>query len=635
MSVSFLAGWAIVSANAEPAEEYRDEIRPTMQKYCYDCHGEKKQKGDMNFAKYQGYESVIKDSMVWQLVLERVQAFEMPPSDAKEMSFGERQDLLKFLRRLPRPELDCEKLASDRTLSFYRGYVMSRRLNRAEYKNTVRDLFGVEVQVEEILPADGGGGEGFDTAGNALFTSSIHVEKYMEAADKILRTVLPRGAEDLDSNMAGVLEGMEVVLPREGLSAEEAARKVIGRVATLAWRRPVDEEEIDRLMTMFERGWNRGDGYIASLRLGLKAVLMSPNFLFLVEPEPLFGGIHRLEPYPLASRLSYFLWSSMPDAELFALADTGMLHEPEIYKQQIRRMLKDPKARALGERFAVQWLDLQRLGSEVTPDPEQFPEFSELSDSMKGEAVAYFNHLFRNDRSLLELIDSDYTLVNQELARHYGLDASRASDGEFVRVTLETDRRGGVMGMAAVHALTSYPLRTSPVLRGKWVLESFLGEKVDPPPPGVPELEESEEEIHHLSLREQLERHRSDPECAACHDRMDPLGFSLENFDVLGRWREEDRGFAIDAAGTLNSGETFRGLEGLKEILMSRKEKVIGNIARKMTGYALGRELTKQDECVVEDAMKALKNHDYRASVLVETIALSKPFQYRFYPNQE
>jgi hypothetical protein len=625
---------SLAAEKPDPAEEYAKHIRPILEEHCYKCHGPQKMKGGLNLSTVSDYQKVLEDKDVWQLVLERIQAYEMPPPGQPDLDFGKHERLLAWLRELPRPDrADCDQIASDRTANFYRGYVMSRRLNRAEYHNTLRDIFGVELQVDDLLPADGGGGEGSDTAGNALFVSSIHIEKYLAAADQALAAVLPEKSSPLPPPLAAARARILISRPTLFTSGHMAAEKVVGTFARRAFRRPVTHDELARLMTLFDRAYNRGDGYVPSVRQSLKAVLVSPNFLFLAEEEPSEGGVQRLAALPLASKLSYFLWSSMPDEQLLSLAESGQLLQSNVYQLQVRRMLADPKATALGERFALQWLNIDRLGSDVRPDPKKFPEFdAELGASMQQEAAAFFNHLVKEDRSLLELIDCDYAFVNERLARLYGIEGV---SGPICRQVELTDRnRGGVLGLAAVHTLTSYPMRTSPVLRGKWLMETLLGEKVKPPPPDVPALEENPAKVAHITMRAQLEAHRSKPECAACHDKMDPLGFGLENFDVLGRWRDTDRGQPIDAQGKLSSGATFTGPQGLKKILMARKDDVIRVLVRKMIGFAFGRELNKFDDCVVDKTMKALKENDYRTSVLIEQIAASYPFQHRFYPKE-
>lgn len=618
-----------------PAEDFTKEIRPILERHCYDCHGSQKQKGDLNLATFEDYEQVKAASERWQLVLQRVQAFEMPPEGKYELNYDKHQTLMRWLRKLPRPEeVNCDQLASDRTTSFYEGYVMSRRLNRAEYSRTVRDLLGVDLHLEELLPADGGGGEGFDTSGNALFLSTIHIEKYLGAAERIVRSILPDDPSTISSSFTQARDRILVSKPDSVKTPREAAREVVMAFARRAFRRPVTEGEVSKMLTLFDRAWSRGDNYETSLRLPLKGILISPNFLFLAEPESGEDGVQPLHPVPLASRLSYFIWSSMPDEELLCLAENGELLDPRVYRHQIYRMLADPKAEALGERFALQWLDLERLGGEIRPDAKRFPEFDEeLSAAMKDEVTQFFNHLVRGDGSLLDLIDSEYTFVNKRLGELYGLDETPSSG--MTRVSLPDRTRGGILGMAAVHARTSFPTRTSPVLRGHWILEALLGERVPPPPPDVPALETAAADAGQLSLREQLEKHRSKSECASCHNKMDPLGFGLENFDVLGRWREQDRGLPIDAAGTLPSGEKFTGPTGLKTVLLERKDAIMKHLVRKMTGFAYGRELNRFDNCAVNRTLEALQANEYRAIVMIEQIATSFPFRHRFYPKQK
>jgi hypothetical protein len=634
LGVFLIAGLASAADKAAPAEEFQSRIRPILEKHCYKCHGPEKTKGDLNLATFTDYPQVLAAKDVWHNVLERIQAYEMPPEGQPALDYGTHETLRDWLRQLPPPEkTDCDQIASDRSVSFYQGYVMSRRLNRAEYNNTLRDLFGVQLHLEDLLPADGGGGEGSDTAGNALFVSTIHIEKYLAAAEQALATVLPDKSKSLTPALARARDRLLIAKPSLFTSDRTAASKIVAAFARRAFRRPVTEAEVERILTLFDRAHNRGDGFVPSLRLALKGVLVSPNFLFLAEPEPAEGGIQRLAAFPLASRLSYFLWSSMPDEELLALAESSQLLHPTTYRQQIRRMLADPKAAALGDRFALQWLNLDRLGLEVRPDPKKYPEFDpELNASMRREASAFFNYLVQQDRSLLDLIDSNYTFVNDRLAKLYGIPG--VSSSEMQRVELTDRNRGGVLGMAGVHALTSFPLRTSPVLRGKWIMEALLGEKVKPPPPDVPALEENTDKVAHVTLRAQLEEHRTKPECAACHDKMDPLGFGLENFDVLGRWRDEDRGAPIDAQGKLSSGATYVGPAGLKTVLLERKNDVMRVLVRKMIGFAYGRELNKFDDCVLDKTIKALQENNYRPSVLVEQIATSYPFQHRFYPKE-
>lgn len=321
----------------------------------------------------------------------------------------------------------------------------------------------------------------------------------------------------------------------------------------------------------------------------------------------------------------------MPDEELFALAASGDIRRDEVLAAQVRRMVRDPKAAALGERFAAQWLELDKLGTEVKPDPQRYPEFDEeLATAMRGEVVEFFNHLIHDNEPLYRLLDADYTFVNARLAQHYGLPPVEGAG--FYKVSLSSKERGGLLGMAAIHTLTSLPLRTSPVLRGRWVLDTLLGERVPQPPPDVPPLEEGQDHVlTAASLREQLEQHRQNAECAACHDKIDPLGFGLEPFDVLGRLRTDE----VDARGTLPNGDSFNGPAELKEVIAKRRDQIMRRLMRRLVGYALGRELTAHDQCIINDAMAALARDGGRPQGALEAIVLSKGFRWRYYPKSD
>jgi hypothetical protein len=356
-------------------------------------------------------------------------------------------------------------------------------------------------------------------------------------------------------------------------------------------------------------------------------MLVSPHFLFRAEHGVEAEDRDRLRPlsdHELAARLSYFLWSSMPDAELFDLAREGRLKHLDTLKAQALRMLQDPKASALVENFAGQWLQFRNLDI-VSPDPDLFPEFDgELREAMRGETALFVETIMREDRSIMEFLDSDFTFVNERLARHYELPGVEG-DG-FVRVSLSPDSpRGGVLTHASVLALTSNPTRTSPVNRGKWILEQILGSPPPPPPPDVPELEEEHQADQEASLRERLEMHRAKAECATCHNKMDPLGFAFENFDAIGKWRDMDGRFPVDASGKLPTGEAFDGPRELKAILKTR-ETFVRSLTEKMLTYALGRGLEYYDQCTVDDVVDALRRNDHRFSSMITGIVVSKPF---------
>lgn len=336
-----------------------------------------------------------------------------------------------------------------------------------------------------------------------------------------------------------------------------------------------------------------------------------------------------LNDYELASRLSYFLWASMPDETLLELARRKNLRKPGVLEAQIARMLRSPKSKSFADSFAGQWLRVRDLYTSVQPDPKMFPSWTPaLRDAAYRESVDLFHNIFQNNESVLTLLDSDYTFLNSDLAKHYGIEGVYGA--EMRRVALTDKRRGGVLTQASVLALTSYNRRTSPVLRGKWVLEEILGTPPPPPPPSVATLSQDDTPNKEgLTFRQRLEQHRSKPECASCHSRMDPLGFGLENFDVTGKWRTTIADAPVDSSGVLTSGETFRGPVELKAQLLRRKSDFARNLTEKMLAYALGRGLEPYDLPAVRKITVALEKDDYRSSTLLAEIVKSYPFQYR------
>ncbi|MEZ5948476.1 MAG: DUF1592 domain-containing protein [Planctomycetaceae bacterium] len=620
-----------VTFAAEPeawAQQYLEQVMPVVRQKCVKCHGKEEPDGGIDLASPETTDQVIAQHELWSLVGKRIRLNEMPPQGSPQLSDPEKAAFMRWIDSSPKQNL-CNQLASDETQSWYRGYVMSRRLTQTEYNNMLRDLFGVDLQVGRDLPADGAGGEGFDTAGDTLFTSPIHLEKYLLAADRAIETVLPDSTESLSEELQRARERLLAPLSGTTGTPRESARKVLDAFVNRAYRRPVASEEIERLLQLFDTTFAHTGNMLAGIRQTLKAVLVSPHFLFIGELEH-EGGVQRLTPHEFATRLALLVWSSLPDEELRTLADAGTLFETETIRQQIRRMLADPKARALGENFAMQWLGLNRLGSSVRPDSAAYPEFNdELAYSMREEVIRTTYEVFRENRSLLEFVDASDVVIDEPLARLYGL---TPPPRDWQRVPSGDSGRGGLVTTAAMLASTSYPVRTSPVLRGSWVLENILGERVPPPPPNVPSLEETAKENQALTFRERLEQHRRDPQCGSCHNRIDPLGFSLEQYDVLGRFRERDAsGQPIDASGELPSGQKFIGASGLKQVLLARKRDVMKHLAKKMLGYALGRELNKFDACVIDETLKELEGREYRSHVLIEQIALSYPFQHRYF----
>ncbi|MDQ1471718.1 MAG: hypothetical protein QOJ99_3198 [Bryobacterales bacterium] len=426
-------------------------------------------------------------------------------------------------------------------------------------------------------------------------------------------------------------ESLKKIYPCGHLDGQHVAgcdRKIVSNLARRAFRREVTPAEIEPYLKLVALTQKQGGSFTDGLGTAMSALLVSPDFLFRIEKNRASakGDVEQVNQYELASRLSYFLWSSMPDDELLRAAGSGSLRRPEILQAQVQRMLKDQKANALVENFAGQWLELRRLES-VVPDRDKFPVFEDyLRMSMRQESEMFFGNIMREDRSILDLIDAKYTFLNQRLAEFYGI--PNVQGAEFRKVDVTGTHRGGILTQASVLTVSSYATRTSPVLRGKWVLENLLNAPPPPPPANVPPLEEAKAG-NSASLRQVMEAHRSNPVCASCHSKMDPLGFGLENFNAIGEWREQDGKFPIDASGVLPDGRTFRGPDELKTILRANKDAFAECVTEKMLTYALGRGLERYDRPATKEITAKLAKSDYRFSTLVMGIVDSMPFQMR------
>ena len=408
----------------------------------------------------------------------------------------------------------------------------------------------------------------------------------------------------------------------------EALRAILDRLATRAYRRPATAEDVTRLMRLVDLAKLDGERLEVGLRLAVQAVLVSPHFLFRVELDRnADGASHVVDDYEFASRLSYFLWSSMPDDALLEAARKGHLRSPGTLDEQVARMLKDPRSRALTANFAGQWLQLRNLKT-IAPDKTLLPKFDEpLRSAMKRETELFFEAIVKEDRSILDFLDADFSFVNDRLAKHYGMDSPGSSD--FRRVTFTDGRRGGLMTQASILAVTSNPTRTSPVKRGKWVLEQILGTPPPPPPPEVPDLKDEKAGQLTGSLRQRMEQHRANPNCATCHAKMDPLGFGLENFDAIGSWRDKDGTYPIDSSGVLPGGRVFQGPRGLREVLKGKDKEFTRCLTEKLMTFALGRGLEEPDRCVVDKIAEAVASDGHKFSRLVLEIVRGDPFQKR------
>ncbi|MEE8257720.1 MAG: DUF1592 domain-containing protein [Acidobacteriota bacterium] len=745
------------------AETFRKTVRPFLNDNCVFCHNKTLKTADLQLDAIRTPKAALKGGEIWEKVREKLLRGEMPPEGRPRPDPETVTAVLEWIESSPnRPSRDPRPDP---------GRVTARRLNRAEYNNTVRDLAGVDLRPADDFPADDAG-YGFDNIGDVLSLPPVLMEKYMAAADKIARAAIvtplrvkptlekflaPResggrvgvtadGSFEVmhrfpveakyeirirvvdrryrpkkdepppplppPARMAASLDGQQVKtfdvaadkyeqgtydfrlevpagehrlsaeflsqglegMPRiedtkdpykgerklfvdnfvilgprnvkppvltdshkrimicgeaEGSYQPECAREILSNLAQRAYRRPLRDGEVDSLLGLVKLADKEGDTFAQGIQLALKAILVSPHFLFRIERDPDLDNPdarHEIHPHELATRLSYFLWSSMPDEELFQAAEEGTLRDPRKLGSQIRRMLEDPKSIALVENFAGQWLQLRNLES-ASPDPDRFPEFDEeLRTAMRRETELFFESIMREDRSIVDFLNARFTFLNERLARHYGIEG--VIGDEFRRIALEDERRGGVLTQASVLTVSSYPTRTSPVIRGKWLLENILGAPPPDPPPRAPPLDEAKVGLNG-TLREQLEQHRANPTCAVCHARIDPLGFALENYDAIGAWRTHYGKFPIDASGTLPGGKSFSGPGELRAILTAKKRDFARCLTEKMLIYALGRGLEGYDKPTVEAIVRRLESDEFRFSRLVVEIANSMPFRMR------
>ena len=596
---------------ADAQKSFKDSVTPFVKTYCIGCHGQDRQKGGINFQPALSNAGDATIAKRWKQAAANVKAHDMPPTDAKKQPTDtERQAFLNGIAQI--------KFLSQKDP----GLFVLRRLTKVEYGNTLHDLFGVDRAIARELP-DEVIGEGYL---NTL--SPLQSEQYLSIANEVLDQILPAGAATLNSAQRRWLGPA----PRSGADLRVAARPVAASLARKAYRRPPSDAELDVLLGVFDLGRTNGLAYNDALRLMAKAVLVSPQFLFITphgEGQPV-GGIVRLDDHQLASRLSYLLWSTMPDAELSGLADRGKLHDPAVLRLQVKRLLKDPRSRALFDGFGAQWLGLASLEGK-TFDTVKFPQMNaEMRLAMYDEARLFFDSIVRENRSVVRFVDSDYTFLNRTLAPIYGLE-NTVTGSRMRRVKLTDPNRGGVLGMPGVLATTSFPNRTSPVKRGVWVLEQVLGEKVPPPPPNVPALEKQDQKtVAQLTLRQRTELHRTEAVCANCHKILDPIGFGLENFDAIGRWRNrDDTGGAIEAAGELPGGKRFSAPKDLKAIIAARPKELARNFTEKFLAYSLCRQLEGYDEIVVDHLMETAAKDGYRLQTLITEIVTSYPFTHR------
>jgi hypothetical protein len=622
----------------EPPLTFAAHVGPFIARYCIECHSGERPKSGLTLD-YPDEIAATADRLAWAKASDAVRSGRMPPPGRQQPKAAESEAYLTWADRTavgpPNP-----------------GRVTVRRLNRSEYNNTIQDLLGVTLKPADDFPADDTG-DGFDTNADVLSISPILIEKYLAAAETVVEAaaknpivwqqLTSKPAEDFipfvlrgtPPQRTDAVKGQRFELTDDAAiaSAAEIERTyyAMQAFADRAFRRPVSHVEMSRLMRFVETALANGDGAEAGFKLAVTAILVSPHFLFRVELDPPAGSDsdHRLSDFELATRLSYFMWSSMPDEELFRLAASRKLVDARTLAGQVRRMLHDPKSRVLAENFAGQWLQTRAL-AEATRDPTRFPGFDDdLRRAMQQETELFIDHVVREDRSVLDLLTGEYTFVNDRLARHYGIAGIEGS--HFRRVSLSGTGRAGLLTHASVLTVTSGPTRTSPVRRGKWVLENVLGTPPPPPPPGVDGLKDVGTGKPR-TLREQLNLHRSRVECASCHARMDPIGFGLENFDAVGGWRDREGDMVVDASGTLPNGQTFRGPNELLTILAEKPTDFTRCFTQKLLNYALGRSLRPADRSSVDRIVRHAARNNYKLSSLVIALVRSDPFLKRRVP---
>ena len=496
------------------------------------------------------------------------------------------------------------------TFSTGRGYVEPMAL----------DGFEIEGPYDEETSAAATG-----EASGAAATGEASGAAAREASGGAAREASGAAATDTPSRRR-----IFVCEPASSADEEACAARIVGTLARRAFHRPVTDEDVQDLLAFYREGRAEGD-FRAGVRRALESILVDPEFLFRIERDP--PGVtpataYRLSDVELAARLSFFLWASIPDDELLEAAEAGRLRDPDVLEAQVRRMLADERAGTLVTSFAAQWLHLRRMRT-VSPDVNAFPAFDEnLRDALVRETELFVGNQLQDDRSVVELLTADYTFVDERLARHYRIPGVHGP--RFRRVEWNDDRRRGLLGQGSILTVTSLATRTSPVVRGKWILENLLGTPPPPPPPDVPELEEPAESGEATSLRARLEAHRANPVCSGCHSRMDPLGFALENFDAVGQWRDADAGGApIDTAGVLPDGAGFDGLPELRDILHGRRDEFVATVTEKLLTYALGRGVEHYDRPVIRAIVREAAEDDYRWSSIILGITRSLPFQLR------
>ncbi len=605
--------------------DFTAAVAPLLAKHCTLCHGGQHPKGEMSL-EFNGAQAVSErlagDRKLFERIAEKIRAGEMPPAERPRPDAAERDLLLTWIEH--------DLLRGGHVAQIARV----RRLTRVEYANTIRDLFSFKEFTADDLPPDDSG-YGFDNIADLLTMSPNQLELYLKTAEQAMAQLdatakVSKNWAAQDGTYWEPDDG--VFLPIRNVKLgfnnnQDRVRIVLETFLPRAYRRPVTPEEIDRLLPFARLSLTQeGESFIRpkSTYAALRAAICSPYFLYRIERDPPAGS-GPIDEYELASRLSYFLWSSMPDDELFRLAKQNELRANQT--AQVRRMLEDPKARALVENFAQQWLHLGAL-QRIAPDPQLFPEFDDsLRQAMREETRLFVEHVIRDDRSIMAFLNADYTFLNERLARHYGIEGVCGEEFRLVQLSPD-EHRGGLFTQGSILTLTSPPTRTSPVKRGVWVLDSLLNSPPSPPPADVPPLETDGQPLTG-TVRHVLQKHRESPQCASCHNKIDPYGLALENFNAIGAWRTTEGAAQIDSSGELPSGEAFHDVTEFRELLTAQQDDFRRALVEKLLIYALGRGLEYADRGEVDAICASAAEQGDRFSSVILAIVQSDLFQKR------
>ena len=592
------------------------QLEQLLERHCADCHNSDEAQGQLDVLSLLQQTPLIRNAQQWRVVIDRIGGGEMPPEDSEQPSMQDRQTMLRLLVN----KIDY----FDYSTIHDPGYEPARRLSNIEYDNTVSDLFGIKLKPSAKFPADLTGKSGFDNSANTLFLQPQLFERFVHAADEISNVILSEKHSVLHDRMEIDLSAKAPATPASFLNS----------FLSRAFRRPATEHEKERYHALFVATYMKTNNLRLAYKKLIDTALISPQFLFKSEAIFTRDKEFKISHYDMANRLSYFLWASMPDEQLFELAEEEKLFDETVLAKQIQRMLSSPRADTIGNIFGGQWLGFQHLGTRIRMDPIDNPWCTDtLMAAMRQETSMLLNYAFRNDVSATELLLADYTFINEELARHYRISGIRGD--EMRKTNLSSPHRGGLLGQGSLLAVTSFPGRTSPIVRGNWVLTTILGTPPPPPPPGAAEFEPRVERRRDLSTAEKLALHRKNTRCASCHDQIDPLGVALESFDFFGRYQTRYRGRVINTQTTLSDGTKLEGPAGLKlAIVGSYHEEFVKQLTRKLLSYALGRQLEYYDEPTISSIYKDMEDNDFKLHTLIGSIIHSYPFQNKLAPQE-